>query len=121
MTPVKLPVIIDSLATRVDGSIKITMSTRELPPQDSARLFELRGTEGWAIFSPNEIKDEDVTLPTDTADAGVGSKTPSKRLRDRMFVFFKEVVHGEAADFDLWYSRELDRLGQKYLEKVENK
>lgn len=120
MTPVKLPVIVTSLSTKMDGSVKITLETREFSGQDSAKLFELRGTEGWAIFSPNEIKDEDVTLPTDTADAGVGSKTPSKRLRDRMFVFFKEVVHGEAADFDLWYSRELDRLGQKYLEKVEN-
>lgn len=119
-SPIQLPVLVTSLATRVDGAIKITLETRELSGQDSATLFDLRGTEAWAIISANELKDEDVKLPTDNADAGIGAKTPSKRLRDRMFVFYKEVVHGDAADFDQWYVRELDRIGQRYLEKLDN-
>ena len=118
--PVSLPVLITTLSTKVDGSIKIVLETRELDGKDSARLFDMRGSEAWAIISPSELKDDEVHIPTERPDPDVSTKTPSKRLRDRMFVFYEKVVHGDRADFDMWYVRELDRIGQRYLEKVDH-
>lgn len=117
MTPVKLPVIIVSLATKVDGSISIKMETRELSGQDSAKLFELRGTEGWAIFSPNEIKDEDVTLPTERADPAVGTKTPSQRLRAVLYRLWEQGKSG--TDFESFYRIKVESIIDKIKEKLE--
>ena len=74
--PVSLPVLITSLSTKVDGSVAIKLETRELNSQASALLFDMRGSEAWAILSPSELKDEDVKLPTERADPSIGQKTP---------------------------------------------
>lgn len=116
-TPVQLAVIITSLATKVDGSIKISMETRELSGQDSARLFELRGSEGWVILSPNEIKDEDVRLPTERADPAVGVKTPSQRLRAVLYRLWQQ--KGGTTDFESYYRITIEQLIDKYKEKLE--
>lgn len=116
-TTIQLPVIVTSLATKVDGSIKISMETRELSGEDSAKLFELRGSEGWALFSPNEIKEEDVKLPQEKADPAVGTKTPSQRLRGVLFRVWQQ--KGGTTDFESYYRITLESLIEKYKERLE--
>lgn len=116
-TPIQLPVIITSLATKVDGSIKISMETRELSGQDSAKLFELRGSEGWAILSPNEIKDEDVKLPTEKADPAVGTKTPSQRLRAVLWRLHEQSHSG--TDFESFYRIKMESIIEQLKGKLE--
>jgi len=115
--PVQLPVLVSSLATKVDGSIKISLETRELNPQDSATLFELRGGEAWAIISPSEIKDEDVKLPTEKADPAVGTKTPSQRLRAVLYRLWEQNPKG--VDFESYYRVQMEQIIEKLKERLE--
>ncbi len=115
--PIQLPVIISSLATKVDGSIKISMETRELSGADSAKIFDLRGTEAWAIISPNEIKDEDVKLPSEKADPAVGTKTPSQRLRNVLFRTWQQ--KGGTTDFESYYRITVEGIIDKFKERLE--
>ena len=106
--PIQLPVLVTSLATRVDGAIKITLETRELSGQDSATLFDLRGTEAWVIIAPSEIKEEDVNLPTERADPALGTKTPSQRLRGVLFRLWQQ--NGGGTDFESFYRIKLESI-----------
>ena len=115
--PITLPVIISSLATKVDGSIKIAMETRELNGEDSARMFDLRGTEAWVLISPSEIKDEDVKLPTERADPSIGTKTPSQRLRAVLYRLWEQ-SHG-VTDFESFYRIKMESIIDSLKGKLE--
>jgi hypothetical protein len=116
-TPIQLPVIVTSLSTKVDGSIKMTMETRELDGKDSAKLFDLRGTEAWVLVAPSEMKEEDVKLPTERADPAMGTKTPSQRLRGVLFRVWQQ--KNSSTDFESYYRVTLESLIDKYKEKLD--
>jgi hypothetical protein len=106
--PIQLPVLITSLATKVDGSIKISIETRELSGNDAAKLFELRGAEGWAIIAANRLSEEDVKLPNEKADPAVGTKTPSQRLRAVLYRLWQQ--SGGGVDFESFYRIKLEAI-----------
>lgn len=114
--PIQLPVIVTSLATKVDGSISIKLETRELSGQDSAKLFDLRGSEAWAIISPSEIKEEDVKLPNERPDPAIGQKTPSQRLRAVLYRLWEQNKSG--TDFESFYRIRLEQVIDKFKEKL---
>ena len=45
------------------------------------------------------------------------TKTPSQRLRSRLFVYYKETKKTEKG-FNSWYADALDQIGNSYLEKL---
>jgi uncharacterized protein with ParB-like and HNH nuclease domain len=108
--------MIQGIQTLVDGGIKIAVVTRELSPQEQTKVFELARKEGWMVFSESDIQEEDV--PAENVDAFDKEKTPSQRLRSRMFVYYKE-THKDDKGFNQWYADALDEIGQKYLDRLE--
>jgi len=109
---------IQSVRTLVDGGLKLDIITQELTPDEATKLFSLKGKQGWFLFSEAEIRPEDIDLP-DEVPAIKGEKTPSQRLRARMFVYFTEHLNRKKEDFYDWYVAQLDKIGQRYLEKME--
>jgi hypothetical protein len=112
---ITLPVTIEQIATRVDNTIKIVIATQDLPPEDAVILFQLKGSLGYMMFSKEFETEMPENLPKPQAMEG---KTPSQRLRDRMFVYFKE-SNIKNISFDNWYVNEVDRIGQAYLDKIQ--
>lgn len=114
---VTLPAIFTKAETRVDGSIKIVFETREMG-EDAATLFGLVHKEGWLLFSPNELKEADLTdVPDEKADSMTASKTRAQRLRATLFVLWKQ--RGEQGDFESFYSAQMDRLIEHIKDKLE--
>lgn len=116
-TSISFPVIVSSLSTKVDGSIKVSLETQELSPKDSAVLFELRGATAWAIISPSEIKDEDVKLPTEKADPAIGNKTPSQRMRNVLYRLWEQSKDG--VDFESFYRIKTSAIIEQLKGKLE--
>lgn len=116
MKQVQLPVIISGLATKVDGSIKIALETREMSPQDSAILFDLRGTEAWAVLASEELKE--VKLPDERPDQTIGKKTSAQRLRAVLYRVWQQ-RGGNGVDFESWYRVTMERIIDQYKEKLE--
>lgn len=93
--------IIDKVTTMKDHSVKITLVTRELSPEEMVQLF-------------SHINQE---VPEIEFDTDVDQKTPAKRLRDRLYVYYKE-ARGSDQNFRRWYEEVLDVFGRKYLDKI---
>lgn len=106
--PIQLPVLIAGLSTKVDGSIKIVLETREFKPEEATQVFALRNQEAWAILAANEIKEEDVKLPTEKADPAIGTKTPSQRLRAVLYRLWEQTKSG--VDFESYYRVNLEKI-----------
>jgi hypothetical protein len=111
----KVPSTISKVSTTADGGLRLNVDTQELRSEDNAILMGLYNKLGVFIFAEADINQEDlVDLPEVKVDKG--QKTPSQVLRNRIFIFWKEKKLG--GDFDMFYRRELERLGQAYLEKI---
>ena len=115
--PISLPVIINSLATKVDGSIKIVLETREFSPKESSVLFELRGKEAWAILSESELKDSEIHIPDERPDPSIGTKTPSQRLRNVLYRLWEQQSSG--TDFESFYRIKMDGIIEKLKERLD--
>jgi hypothetical protein len=112
-----LPVLIAGLATKVDGSIKITLETRELDGDAAGRLYDLRNSEAWAVIAPSEQGAVMVDLPTEKADPAIGSKTPSQRLRAVIYRLWQQ--KGDQRDFESFYRVTLERVIDQFKEKLD--
>lgn len=112
---ITLPVLITGIASKVDGSVKVTLETRELPAQEAANLFALRNLEAWAILSPNQLNE--VNLPKEKADPSLGTKTPSQRLRNVLYVMWQQ--HGKNGDFEEYYRIKLDNIIEQLKDRLE--
>lgn len=113
---VTLPVLISGLATKVDGSIKISLETRDLGADHAAKLFSLRNQEAWILLQPNEIKEEDVKLPNEKADTSLGTKTPSQRMRAIIYRLWEQSRSG--TDFESFYRITMEKMNDQLKEKL---
>jgi hypothetical protein len=108
---VQLATTIDKLATRVDNTIAITVSTQELSPEESAALFSLKGKLGWMMFAENSFNEDDV--PKEQAPDFKGGKTPSQRLRAVLFKYW-ELNTNRSKVFDVfyheWMNKKIDEI-----------
>lgn len=80
-----LPAIINPPRIRKDGSASIGFDTRELNSEELFTIMQLRNSEGWLCFAPNE---GELAVPDDKAE--VEGKTPSERLRAVLYIWYKQ-------------------------------
>lgn len=85
MAKVLLPAILNPLSRRKDKSVKLSFDSRELTPEETLSLLALEGGEGWLCFSPNQ---EEIEVPNTHVE--IGEKSPSERLRNVLFVWYKQ-------------------------------
>ena len=105
---IKLQAQVTGISTKVDGSIKITSVTRELPGSDAAELLNLRGKEIWQLIDAGETNLTAEAIPQEAPKPGVGSKTPSQRLRAVIFVWWQQ--EGKDGDFEVFYNSKMEQL-----------
>lgn len=94
-----IPATIDKIATRVDNTISISVSTQELEPEGATALFSLKGKLGWLLFAESDIKEEDI--PKEPAPEFKTDKTPSQRLRAILWVYWE--AQGKKGSFENFY------------------
>lgn len=83
---VSLPSVITKVETLADNGFKIVIVTNELPPEQAAFLFSLKGTWGWALFAPNILHKEDV--PTEAVEVPKGQENPMASLQRTIYVYW---------------------------------
>lgn len=103
------------VAKKKDGSAKVTFETREIAGEQAGIIWDLTGKEGYCCFSPAMI--ENIELPDD-APVEQREKTPSERLRSRLFVYFTKHMLKPAGEFNPWYRERMDEIGQRYLDAM---
>src|SRR6185369_13169542 len=88
-----LPATINPPRLRKDGSASVSFDTRELNAEEIFSIMSLRHAEGWLCFAPNTEDAEEV--PEEKAE--IDEKSASQRLRNVIFVWYKQEV--EAGKF----------------------
>jgi len=109
----KLPVVMDRYHRNKDRSYSLTFVTDlEMSKEQRDMIDEAWQSQGWLLFSPNEIQESDI--PKDKAE--IGRKSPSEILFNRMVVSWKE--RGIKEPFDTWRASQLEKIGEQYLNKI---
>lgn len=106
----KLPAQINAPRFRKDNSCSISFDTRELQAEELMYILGVRQAEGWLLFSTNETDIDRKEVPTQKPD--VGLKTPSARLTDVLYVWYKQqTTEGRfVGDFDSFYKARMESI-----------
>jgi hypothetical protein len=118
MNGVLLPVILTSIRTRVDGSISVTIDTQELSPTKAGELFSLRGKTAMMYLSPKDVITQKEIDQVNAIDAEIEAKTPSKRLRDVLYVLFTQQPEGYK-EFDSFYKYKMSIITDHLKSKLQ--
>jgi len=115
MKPIQFSCQLDSIKANNDMTLSIKIDTQELQPEETARIFSLMQRQVWLALAETPLTKEDLNIPelVDPLD----KKSPSERLRGRMWVYWKEKKVSD--DFDSWYKTSLEKYGEKYLERLQ--
>lgn len=89
-----------------DRGVGLRFITQSLTPVEAAEWIGRLQTDdfGYLLWSPNEFSDSDIP----TSPAEVGQKTPSQRLRNHLFVYWKQL--GETGDFETFYRGKMEEI-----------
>ena len=104
-----IPVIIDGMMRRKDGSLSIKLETREISGPKAGELHTLAGLEAFCYLSAvsPDLNEQKII---DSLDVEIESKTPSKRLRDVLWVYWNQNKgNANMPDlFDYFYKQKME-------------
>lgn len=108
---------VDGASMKKDKTMSIKLGTQELSAPEMGEIMGMANMLIYATLSEVAVAKDDIVIPEALTEFKT-DKTPSQRLRARMFVYFKE-KHKTEEGFQEWYARVLDGIGQRYLDQVE--
>lgn len=111
----QVPAQIQKMGSLADRTIRLTVDCQELQPDEAKELHSLIQNPGWFLFKKNEIKAEDV--PDTDAPEFRNDKTPSERLRNTLYVYWKECT-SQKPDFDTFYRQWMEKKIEEIKEKL---
>ena len=114
-----IPALIGQVATRADGTLKITLDTNELSPAVMAELFSLKKVGCYAAFKPEDFGQTELEA-LEAAEAEMidnPRKTYSKRLRDVLYRLWETNNEGFAT-FEAFYFSKMERLIEYFKGKI---
>ena len=119
----RVPAIISSVRTLVDGGLSLGVTTQELIPEDAVELFKLKGKSGYMVFKESKISKEDVVSLPDEVKEFPKSKSLSERLRNVMYVKWNQLKElGKMNDdFEEYRKRQMNAIIDQYKETLDDK
>lgn len=112
MKSIQTNVVITGVRSKVDGSLGVSLGTPELTPEEKAEFMRLQGINLIALFTPLDEPE----APKHIVDSEIDHKTPSQRLRNTLFVLWKQ--GGEKEDFEIFYKNWIEKFIDKIKEKL---
>lgn len=116
-----IPCAIESVATRRDKTIKVTIGTQELTPEQMTELMNnWMGGVGVMAFKGEQFNynDEQLLNNIKLDAAELGSKTPSQRLRSVLYVLFEHSPEGHK-DFNTFYATMMERFVEMVKKRID--
>ena len=110
-----LPATIDPPTIRKDGSCKLKFDTRELSAEEIFIIMQMRNSEGYVCYAPNE---DQIEIPDEPAE--VGQKSDSQRLRSVLYIRYKQETEGGkfVGLFETFKKQEMERIIQQEKDKL---
>jgi hypothetical protein len=96
--------ILNSISHTKDRGMRLGFITNELTGDEKYLVINQMQKYGWLLFSPNQIQAKDI--PKDQIEDK--NKTPSKRLRNSLYVLWKQLNSNE--DFEIFYVKSMEKF-----------
>jgi len=109
------PAQIESIRTLADGTVKLSVETQELSPENMAQLFSLARKLGWFVFKESEIKEEDIPLEKVEFKE---DKTLDERLNAILFAYHMTKTN-DSKTFHTFKRDVYEVLIQRYKNKLD--
>lgn len=108
-----LSAIVETIATRQDGTLKFTLGTNELDSSQAGSLFQLRNKYVKVLLSDSNITNiEQELVDAEQIQDGKKKKSACQRLRNILFRVHE--LKRIPQEFDPWYHSEMERLIDTY-------
>jgi hypothetical protein len=116
MKPISVRITIDSIRARQDRSLGMSISTPELNAPQKVLFMELQGIECECTIRPLDSSQAPVEIKSE-----MNTKTPSMRLRNTIFVYWKQLTDsGKITEtFETWYPNFMEKIILQIKEKLE--
>ena len=112
-----LDATLESLSTRMDNTIKVTIGTQEVGAQQAASLFALRGKFVKVLLSDTNIeKNEIEAVDSLQVKDESNNKSNSQRLRSTLFILWQQSK--QVTNFDDFYNSEMNRIIEHFKSKL---
>lgn len=104
---------IENITTRKDHTLKITIGTQELAPEEKAKIFNLHAKIGWMLFSESPMQEADI--PEERPEFS-NRKSDSQRLRNVLYVYWKKkeeqgLMKKTFEEFKKeWYEKKIEQI-----------
>lgn len=105
---------ITGIRAKVDGSLGLSVSTPELSPEEKVAFMSLQNLNVQITIEPTDENSQGVIK----TKKGMDGKSPSQRLYNTIFVYYKQVKSAE--EFDVFYRRHIESVIDQYKAKLEN-
>lgn len=107
---------IDTIASKVDGTVSIKIGTQELDKNSAGDLFGLRGKHVKVLVSDSNITQMEAELVDNTQlVSGKKHKTESQRLRGVFFLLAQQ----KDVDFEQFYKEQMNILIEHFKAKLD--
>lgn len=109
---------VESISTRQDGTIKVSLGTQEIDSTQAASIFSLRGKFCKTLLTDSNIQPLEEKLIEETKiQDGKKIKTQSQRLRAVLFRCWE--AGGQIGEFDQFYNSETEKIIEHYKKKLD--
>lgn len=113
MQSIETAAILSGVSSKVDGSLSLRIGTPELSPDEKVLFMSLQNLNVKMTLEPLDTPKGKKTK----VEKGLDGKSPSERLYNVIFVYYKQVNSKE--DFDAFYKRHMEALIDQYKAKLE--
>jgi len=110
---------VESIRSRKDKSVAVTIGTQELTPEKAGLLFNTSNHLVTCYLSVKENISDDEQEIIDSIEVESPSKTPSQRLRNVLYLLWKSAPEGYK-DFNLFYIHNMEKILDHYKSKLPN-
>lgn len=104
------PAILESVKSRKDKSLSVTLGTQEMAPDNAAKLMSLNQQYLYVMFKPDVIttQEKDV-MESIEASEDDSKKSQSQRMRAVLYLLFKKNSEG-FDDFSKYYEFKMNKM-----------
>lgn len=113
-----LPSQIESIASRKDKTVKVTLGTQELTPQQAAQVFQLNQKFCYVAIKEETFQADEVEAIDNLKTDLETEKTPSQRLRGILYVNYQQKPEGYK-DFATYYQAKMERICDHFKSKLD--
>jgi hypothetical protein len=104
-----IPSTIHSVRTLADKSVRLTIDTQEVSPEQATELFSLYDKFGWLAFKEVPITKAELDLPEPTPEFK-GEKSQGQRIRACCYRLWEQKYKSIYKEFPDFYKIQTERI-----------